>query len=162
MILFTVDFDKLGLTDNENPLGVLPPVFGRSMGQAAGSMLAHYVGEYLHTRRKREAVDQPSDTSDTPPLPESQQHVFHGGERAILYGVVEDLIKTFGFNGKACILRTICEVHSKSIHHLGLFGEMAKLFFTYVSKIILLHEFQLILITNAMQRFKIKVFGASS
>lgn len=103
------------------------------MGQAAGSMLAHYVGDYLHTRRKREAADQPADAPDTPPLPENQQHVFHGGERAILYGVLEDLIKTFGFNGKACVLRTICEVHSKSIHHLGLFGEMAKLFLTYVN-----------------------------
>lgn len=119
------------MTDNENPVGVLPPIFGRSMGQAAGSMLAHYVGDYLHTRRKRET--QPSlDTTDSPPLPEDQRHVFHGGERAILYGVVEDLIKTFGFNGKACMLRTICEVHSKSIHHMGLFGEMAKLFLTYV------------------------------
>lgn len=129
----TVDFDKLGLTDNENPLGVLPPVFGRSMGRAAGSMLAHYVGEYLHTRRKRDVSSQQSGSSsetDTPPLPDDQKHAFHGGERAILYGVVEDLITTFGFNGKACMLRTICEVHSKSIHHLGLFGEMAKLFFT--------------------------------
>lgn len=35
----TIDFDKLGLTDNENPLGVLPPVFARSMGRAAGSYL---------------------------------------------------------------------------------------------------------------------------
>lgn len=32
----TIDFDKLGLTDNENPLGVLPPLF---MGRAAGSYL---------------------------------------------------------------------------------------------------------------------------
>lgn len=37
----TIDFDKLGLTDNENPLGVLPPVLARSMGRAAGS----YLGE---------------------------------------------------------------------------------------------------------------------
>lgn len=37
----TIDFDKLGLTDNENPLGVLPPIFARSMGRAAGS----YLGE---------------------------------------------------------------------------------------------------------------------
>lgn len=121
---FIVDFDKLGLTDNENPLGVLPPVFGRSMGRAAGSMLSQYVGKYLHLRRKRDT------TNDIPELPEEQKHVFHGGERAILYGVVEDMIATFGFNGKACMLRTICEVHSKSVHHLGLFGEMAKLFFT--------------------------------
>lgn len=35
----TIDFDKLGLTDNENPLGVIPPIFARSMGRAAGSYL---------------------------------------------------------------------------------------------------------------------------
>lgn len=35
----TIDFDKLGLTDNENPLGVLPPLFARSMGRAAGTYL---------------------------------------------------------------------------------------------------------------------------
>lgn len=38
----TIDFDKLGLTDNENPLGVLPPLFARSMGRAAGT----YLGEH--------------------------------------------------------------------------------------------------------------------
>lgn len=35
----TIDFDKLGLTDNENPLGVLPPIFARKMGRAAGTVL---------------------------------------------------------------------------------------------------------------------------
>lgn len=36
----TIDFDKLGLTDNENPLGVLPPIFGaRSMGRAVSTAL---------------------------------------------------------------------------------------------------------------------------
>lgn len=38
----TIDFDKLGLTDNENPLGVLPPIFARKMGRAAGSVLGIY------------------------------------------------------------------------------------------------------------------------
>lgn len=38
----TIDFDKLGLTDNENPLGVLPPIFARKMGRAAGSALGNY------------------------------------------------------------------------------------------------------------------------
>lgn len=40
----SVDFDKLGLTDNENPLGVLPPFFGRSMGRAAGTFLGNWKG----------------------------------------------------------------------------------------------------------------------
>lgn len=38
----TIDFDKLGLTDNENPLGVLPPIFARKMGRAAGSVLGMF------------------------------------------------------------------------------------------------------------------------
>lgn len=137
----SVDFDKLGLTDNENPLGVLPPVFGRSMGRsmgrAAGSLLSNYVGQYLHIRKKRETIASSSgdqhyhDDGEVPDeLPEQHRHEFHGGERAILYGVVEDMIATFGFNGKACMLRAICEMHSKAVHQYGLFGEMAKLFFT--------------------------------
>lgn len=67
-------------------------------------------------------------------LPDSHQHAFHGGERAILYGVAEDMLSTFGMDGKACLLRAICETHSKkSLDHLGLIGEVAKLFLTYVS-----------------------------
>lgn len=44
----TIDFDKLGLTDNENPLGVLPPIFARKMGRAAGS----YLGIRRLTKKK--------------------------------------------------------------------------------------------------------------
>lgn len=66
-----------------------------------------------------------------PTLPDTQKNAFHGGERAILYGIVEDLLSTFGMDGKACLLRAICEVHSMTaLHRLGLFGEIAKLFFT--------------------------------
>lgn len=43
----TIDFDKLGLTDNENPLGVLPPFFARKMGRAAGSALGFF-NEFYH------------------------------------------------------------------------------------------------------------------
>lgn len=100
------------------------------MGRAAGSVLASYIGKYLHTRKRRELNSD--DAVPSPKLPDEHQHSFHGGERALLYGVVEDLIGTFGLNGRACVLRTICELHSKSVHHLGLFGEMAKLFFTLV------------------------------
>lgn len=156
----TIDFDKLGLTDNENPLGVLPPLFARSMGRAAGSYLgkqmlfaptfyfilinfclfvstADYIGDYLLSRRTR-STDESSGADyltiskqKQPTLPENQKHAFHGGERAILYGIVEDLLATFGMDGKACLLRAICEVHStKSLNRLGLFGEIAKLFFT--------------------------------
>uniref|UniRef100_A0A0K8WDJ0 Uncharacterized protein n=2 Tax=Bactrocera latifrons TaxID=174628 RepID=A0A0K8WDJ0_BACLA len=67
---------------------------------------------------------------ELPRLPEHFKHAFHGGERVILYGVVEDLLGTFGINGKACLLRTICEVHSRNLQHLGVLGEITKLFLT--------------------------------
>uniref|UniRef100_A0A182QQC5 Uncharacterized protein n=1 Tax=Anopheles farauti TaxID=69004 RepID=A0A182QQC5_9DIPT len=141
----TIDFDKLGLTDNQNPLGVLPPLFARSMGQAAGSVLADYVSDYMRLQRRKRSV--PSASNDhfkittnrldddegekvMPQLPAEHKHAFHGGERALLYVVVEDFIANFGLDGRACMLRAICEVHSKSIEKFGLIGEMLKLFFT--------------------------------
>ncbi|XP_031617175.1 uncharacterized protein LOC116337032 [Contarinia nasturtii] len=133
----TIDFDKLGLTDNENPLGVLPPIFARKMGRAAGSALADYVGAYLTSRKARSISEQEGDEFMTispkkaPTLPDQHKHAFHGGERAILYGIAEDFLSTFGVDGKACLLRTICEIHSKkTLDHLGFLGEVAKLFFT--------------------------------
>ncbi|PSN36597.1 hypothetical protein C0J52_15609 [Blattella germanica] len=44
--------------------------------------------------------------------------------------MVEDLLANFGMDGKACLLRAICEVHGQSLHHFGLIGEIVKLFFT--------------------------------
>ncbi|XP_055610630.1 uncharacterized protein LOC129757431 [Uranotaenia lowii] len=139
----TIDFDKLGLTDNQNPLGVLPPLLARSMGRAAGSILADYVSDYMRTRRRKRNVasyendnfrifENTIDGNDgiTPQLPEEHRHAFHGGERALLYTVVEDFIANFGIDGKACILRAICEVHSKPVEGFGLIGEMLKLFLT--------------------------------
>ncbi|XP_058067248.1 uncharacterized protein LOC131216710 [Anopheles bellator] len=140
----TIDFDKLGLTDNQNPLGVLPPLFARSMGQAAGSALADYVSDYMRVRRRKRSLPDPSNenfkiTTNTlddegeltvPQLPSEHKHAFHGGERALLYVVAEDFIANFGLDGRACMLRAICEVHSKSIEKFGLIGEMLKLFFT--------------------------------
>ncbi|XP_061393491.1 uncharacterized protein LOC133329007 [Musca vetustissima] len=144
----TIDFDKLGLTDNQNPLGDLPPIFARSFGHSAGEMLGDYVTKLLHFKRKRDLSEQNKapissghfkieqqqtnneDHPEFPQLPERFKHIFHGGERVILYGVVEDFLATFGMNGKACLLRTICEVHSRSVDHFGVFGEMAKLFLT--------------------------------
>ncbi|XP_055625287.1 uncharacterized protein LOC129767976 [Toxorhynchites rutilus septentrionalis] len=141
----TIDFDKLGLTDNQNPLGVLPPLFARSMGRAAGSVLADYVSDFMHTRRRKRSatnfrgsdnfkittnIIDDEDDDRKPELPEEHKHSFHGGERALLYTVVEDFISNFGLDGKACMLRAICEVHSKRVESFGLIGEMLKLFFT--------------------------------
>ncbi|EDW17221.1 uncharacterized protein Dmoj_GI16625 [Drosophila mojavensis] len=133
----TIDFDKLGLTDNQNPLGDLP-FFARSFGHGAGQLVGEYVARYLHVqRRKRDLSAQQSsspyrveDTLQYPQLPAGFQHIFHGGERVLLYGVVEDFLATFGMDGKACMLRTICEMHSRSLDKFGVFGEMTKLFLT--------------------------------
>ncbi|KAH8314633.1 hypothetical protein KR074_004885 [Drosophila pseudoananassae] len=139
----TIDFDKLGLTDNQNPLGDLPPLFARSFGHEAGHMVGEYVARYLHVqRRKRDLSEQRSRADEDQPfkvqeegpkfpeLPAGLQHIFHGGERVLLYGVVEDFLSTFGMDGKACLLRTICEMHSRSLEKFGVFGEISKLFLT--------------------------------
>ena len=70
--LVAVDFDKLGLTDNENPYGVLPPVLARSMGRMSGILLADYIGQVLKRRRISRAE---------PPPPQPPFANFHGGER---------------------------------------------------------------------------------
>ncbi|CAG9821160.1 unnamed protein product [Phaedon cochleariae] len=119
---FTIDFNKLGLTDNENPYGVLPPLLARSMGRAAGNVLAKYIGSMLDRRRtKRSIEEKPAD---------SYADAFHGGERALLYVMVEEFLENFGMDGKACLLRAICEVHAHPMRNFGLLGEMLKLFFS--------------------------------
>ncbi|XP_045460175.1 uncharacterized protein LOC123670692 [Harmonia axyridis] len=122
---FTIDFNKLGLTDNENPYGVLPPLLARSMGRAAGNLLGDYIGKFMNHRRTKRGLKE-----DPPKLPREHQNVFHGGERALLYFLVEDFLENFGMNGKACLLRAICEVHAYQLGNLGLLGEMLKLFLT--------------------------------
>lgn len=122
------------MTDNQNPLGTLGPIFARSMSQSAGSILADYVYKYLKHRTRRDTGNEFIRVNridkDTPKLPEEHQHAFHGGERALLYTVLEDFLNNFGLDGNACLLRAICEVHSKNVHRYGLLGEFMKLFFT--------------------------------
>ncbi|VVC28533.1 Hypothetical protein CINCED_3A024338 [Cinara cedri] len=119
---FTIDFDALGLTDNQNPFGAFPPILARSMGNQMGSMLANYVAQLIGGRRSTRSV---------PTLPKPIHSYFQGGERALLYTVVEDLLTNFGMDGKACLLRAICEVHGhKAIHKFGFIGEFLQLFLT--------------------------------
>jgi hypothetical protein len=60
------------------------------------------------------------------PPPES----IHGGERAIIMPSIENLMSNLGFEGRACLLRAVCEIHEFPLHHgYGLFGEMLTLFF---------------------------------
>lgn len=118
VIIFTVDFDKLGLTDNENPYGALPSAFdttARDQGSNAAEFIATFVKRGIS---KREAL------ADLP------KNALYGGERALLYGTAEDMLANFGLNGKACLLRAICEVQGHPLSNFGLIGEMLKLFFT--------------------------------
>ncbi|XP_033327987.1 uncharacterized protein LOC117221279 [Megalopta genalis] len=115
---FTVDFDKLGLTDNENPYGVLSSAFEDTAGDRA-STTAEFVASFVKRGLgKREA------SQDLP------KNALYGGERALLYSAAEDMIANFGFNGKACLLRAICEIQGHPLNNFGLIGEMLKLFFT--------------------------------
>lgn len=91
-------------------------------------MLADYVYKYLNHRRKRDLSNHID--NDVPKLPDEHKHAFHGGERALLFTVVEDFLSNFGMDGHGCLLRTICEVHSKKVERFGLIGEVMKLFFT--------------------------------
>ena len=129
-IPLTIDFDKLGLTDNQNPLGTLGPLLARSMSQSTGEILADYVYKFLKHRSKRDVASNFNLVdNEMPKLP--IKHAFHGGERAILYALVEDFLSNFGLEGKACVLRAICEIHShQTIDRYGFIGEMTKLFFT--------------------------------
>lgn len=121
-----VDFNKLGLTDNENPYGVLPPLLARSMGRAAGSFLADYVGKMLERRRYKRS--SPTMEEPAPNENKAPPDAFHGGERALLYVMLEELLENFGMNGRACLLRAICEVHAHPMTNFGLTGEILKLF----------------------------------
>lgn len=92
------------------------------MGRAAGNLLGTYIHD-LFTRRKKRDI--------TPiEVPPEHRDALHGGERALLYMLVEDFLSNFGMNGKACLLRAICEIHAHPLHNFGLIGEMFKLFLT--------------------------------
>ena len=52
--------------------------------------------------------------------------------RVLLYQAVEDLLFKFGYEGKACLLRAICEMHESPLIGYGFFGEVLELFLTWV------------------------------
>jgi len=103
---FTLSFDKMGVTDNQNPFGLIP-------------LLNPIIGNSIFGRRKRSVPDP-----DTPP------HKIHAGERAFLYEYLEDYLFTFGMDGKSCLLRAICEMHESPLVGYGLVGELLEIFLT--------------------------------
>lgn len=53
-----------------------------------------------------------------------------GGDREMMYRVVEKTLQSAGFDGKACLLRAICEMFVEPLEHYGFFGEVIELFFS--------------------------------
>lgn len=66
------------MTDNENPYGELPPIFSRSLGRAAASVMADYVGQYLDRRRGKR-----SEREIPPEIEQVVLNKLHGGERYV-------------------------------------------------------------------------------
>ncbi|ODM98611.1 hypothetical protein Ocin01_08071 [Orchesella cincta] len=62
-------------------------------------------------------------------LPPPEKHL--GGERAVLLPSIESMMANFGFEGRGCMLRAICEIHEFPLQEgYGLLGEMIALFFS--------------------------------
>ncbi|CAL4153607.1 unnamed protein product [Meganyctiphanes norvegica] len=98
---FSINFDDLGMTSEENPWGLWP--------------------EFGKIREKREAWS---------PLPGVN---WAGGDREVMFQVVEDYLGLVGLPGKACLLRAICEMFETPLPNHGFFGDVIELFFS-VSK----------------------------
>lgn len=97
----------------------MPSIFERAFkGRKAGAAVADLLANFMERKRfKRDVMDFP-------------KQFFRGGERALLYVMAEDLLSNLGMNGKACLLRAICEVQGHPLSNFGLVGEMLRLFFT--------------------------------
>lgn len=55
---------------------------------------------------------------------------YAGGDREMMYQVVEDTLFNMGMNGKGCLLRAICEMFQYPLQNHGFFGEVLELFFS--------------------------------
>jgi len=134
---FSVYFDKLGMTSADHiwPLR-MPPFypFGDLMVRKEDKKedkdkedkISEDVREAaaainnLRNRNRRERS-----IMSLPP-PENM----HGGERAIMFPRIENLLGTVGMEGRGCLLRAICEVHEYPLERgYGFFGEIVTLFF---------------------------------
>lgn len=52
------------------------------------------------------------------------------GSRQLIYSGLEKMMDNHGRNGKACLLRSICEAAETSLRHNGLIGELIHIFLT--------------------------------
>ncbi|XP_070000400.1 uncharacterized protein [Penaeus vannamei] len=53
-----------------------------------------------------------------------------GGHREVMYKVVEESLQSVGLDGKACLLRAICEMFEIPLPNHGFIGELLDLFFS--------------------------------
>ncbi|KAL7646216.1 UNVERIFIED_CONTAM: hypothetical protein RMT77_003117 [Armadillidium vulgare] len=49
---------------------------------------------------------------------------YAGGDREMIYQIVEDFLSSFTLDGKACVMRAICEMHEVPLINYGFFGEV--------------------------------------
>ncbi|CAL4191836.1 unnamed protein product, partial [Meganyctiphanes norvegica] len=56
-----------------------------------------------------------------------------GGDREMMFKVLEDMLGNMNLPGKACLLRAICEMFETPLHNHGFMGDVMELFFS-VSK----------------------------
>ncbi|KAK7082296.1 hypothetical protein SK128_024128 [Halocaridina rubra] len=56
--------------------------------------------------------------------------MYPGGDRDMFYNIIEDTLHNFGLNGKACVLRAICEMFQFPLDNHGFFAEFLELFFS--------------------------------
>merc|ERR1719342_219376 len=101
-IPFSINFDDLGLTSEENPWALWP--------------------DFGIFRKKREAW--------TGPIPGVN---WAGGDRELMFQVLEDALGNVGLPGKPCLLRAICEMFETPLMNHGFVGDVMELFFS-VSK----------------------------
>lgn len=77
-------------------------------------------------------------TIDTPSNPWYNRIYFDDNKsiedniRFVIYKMIESLADSKGFNGKSCMLKSICEAgETKFTHHSGIVGELLHVFLTY-------------------------------
>ncbi|XP_021934668.1 uncharacterized protein LOC110837128 isoform X2 [Zootermopsis nevadensis] len=84
----------------------------------------------------------PEISSTLPPLfdDERSSRISRDLNRTGVYTMLEKTFHRFGFNGRECLLRTICEVSAYELHrnkHNGLFGDLFHIVFTLTTMVIL-------------------------
>ncbi|XP_037091361.1 uncharacterized protein LOC119111659 [Pollicipes pollicipes] len=103
---FQIAFDDLDFTDEFNPWGIVP---GLSIPQK----------EEKRRSGQRKRMKRTIDDFTPHPL----------GDRVTLFQVVEEYLMNLGHNGRACLLRAICEINQQPLPYHGLLGEFLQMIF---------------------------------